>query len=757
MRLVSIHLRNLRAHADTAVALPLGVVAITGNNESGKSTLATEAACWALFGADAIRGSKAGLRWHGAPARAPASVELVFEIGGVTYEVERTESDAFLRLHTHPVAQTAPGSPYPIVRSTPGRIIAQGTKPVNEAIPKLLGMSFAEFSASYLVLQKDLTRLSAMGPTERQAFVRRVMGVESIDAGLKACRKKKSELASLREGAAYGLGDRQPLVDAGLAAEEALEEAESDAAVTARDAQEAKEIHSVGAAALTASVARKEKARELQGQRDFQLQEVARLSRELGPVEASIEAHDAETAKQRTALDADLQKRAAAVAELRAKVTALTNVPSAYSEADHHAALDAKLAAEEERDRLRNERLAARAVRLGAVEAGRREHKKVLEKQQKVIALGADGPCPTCLQVLGSHKCDALIAQLDNEAHDIRLLFEQDGVVAKEYEQPGDDEKAAVAAIFVAAERISAIEVLQENARQDRVRITGLEAQLVAAERERADAGVRAAMHTHDRHIVLEYMQKRVADIRAAQTRATERLRLLDGELAALAFDPQRHDRLKADLDRDSATLSKALVAAAGAQERVRGAEASLANAKRQLVEYDVRAEKVAEIARAFTLHEKVEERLNGFRTAVAGTIRPEMEELVSGFVSILTDGRHEAVELTEDFAVVAFEGGVPMEVVSGGAEDLIALSLRLAISQMIAERAGHPLSLLILDEPYASLDATRRAGMTALLKRLSSIFSQVIVISHIAETRDMADHTIALEYDEAAGRTRLL
>lgn len=122
-----------------------------------------------------------------------------------------------------------------------------------------------------------------------------------------------------------------------------------------------------------------------------------------------------------------------------------------------------------------------------------------------------------------------------------------------------------------------------------------------------------------------------------------------------------------------------------------------------------------------------------------------------------LTDGRHEAVTLDEEFAVTLYESGAPIEVASGGCEDIVALAMRLAISQMIAEKAGHPLSLLILDEPFGSLDETRRANVLALIRRLRSTFRQVIVISHVDETKHAVDHVVQIEFDEAAGMTRVL
>jgi exonuclease SbcC len=97
-------------------------------------------------------------------------------------------------------------------------------------------------------------------------------------------------------------------------------------------------------------------------------------------------------------------------------------------------------------------------------------------------------------------------------------------------------------------------------------------------------------------------------------------------------------------------------------------------------------------------------------------------------------------------------EDGVPKTVVSGGEEDLASLVLRLAISQMIAERAGQPLSLLVLDEIFGALDETRRHNVLRLLRRLGDRFPQVVLITHIDQVREGLDRVIRMEYDGAAG-----
>ena len=75
-------------------------------------------------------------------------------------------------------------------------------------------------------------------------------------------------------------------------------------------------------------------------------------------------------------------------------------------------------------------------------------------------------------------------------------------------------------------------------------------------------------------------------------------------------------------------------------------------------------------------------------------------------------------------------------------------LALRLAISQMVAERAGQPLSLLVLDEIFGGLDDMRRQGTVDLLRRLSDRFPQVVLITHIESVKEGADRVLRVSVD---------
>ena len=121
-------------------------------------------------------------------------------------------------------------------------------------------------------------------------------------------------------------------------------------------------------------------------------------------------------------------------------------------------------------------------------------------------------------------------------------------------------------------------------------------------------------------------------------------------------------------------------------------------------------------------------------------------------YLDALTDGRYSELDIDDQYNVTLTEDGIPKPVISGGEEDLLNLVLRLAISRMIAERSGQSFSLLVLDEIFGSLDVDRRLRVVGLLRRLLDGFEQVIVLTHIEDTRDDIDHKIYIDLDDRTG-----
>jgi exonuclease SbcC len=145
---------------------------------------------------------------------------------------------------------------------------------------------------------------------------------------------------------------------------------------------------------------------------------------------------------------------------------------------------------------------------------------------------------------------------------------------------------------------------------------------------------------------------------------------------------------------------------------------------------------------------QELDRALTDLRTDLNATLRPDLSELASGFLHDLTNGRYADLELDESYLPTIVDEGEAKPVISGGEEDVANLALRLAISQMIAERAGQPLSLLILDEVFGSLDEERRSAVMGLLRSLADRFPQVILITHIEAVREGFDRIIRVERD---------
>jgi exonuclease SbcC len=238
----------------------------------------------------------------------------------------------------------------------------------------------------------------------------------------------------------------------------------------------------------------------------------------------------------------------------------------------------------------------------------------------------------------------------------------------------------------------------------------------------------------------------------AERATATTRRQELQAQLDQLGYTEETYREARADevaADRARREAELALVRARG--ESAAAAEAVQAAARRRAerIEREREAEAVgADLA----LHQELDRALTDLRTELNATLRPDLSELASGFLRDLTNGRYTDLELDEDYGATLLDDGDPKAVISGGEEDVANLALRLAISQMIAERAGQPLSLLILDEIFGSLDEERRVAVVDLLRSLADRFPQVILITHVDSVREGFDRIVRVGFDVARG-----
>jgi len=417
----------------------------------------------------------------------------------------------------------------------------------------------------------------------------------------------------------------------------------------------------------------------------------------------------------------------------------------------------------------------ARTKRQGLLD----QYQELREQRQRIVTAGPEGDCPTCARPLGA-EYGKVLGLLDRQMEDVvangnfykqrieqlqlepreldeadhrRLALEQElseataeagRLEAQAQEGPAlQQERERLARRVAELEgSLSRLAGVYDQARHDTViaQVRELEPLALQAERLRVAADRRTAAATELETVAAE---------QAAATAAGGDLR---SRLAQLGFTEQAYREAReaeASAERSRRDAELALVRARG--ESAAASEAVDAAVRRR-AERTEREREVQATGTELALHQELDRALSDLRTELNATLRPDLSELASAFLRDLTNGRYTDLELDEDYGATLLDDGDPKAVISGGEEDVANLALRLAISQMIAERAGQPLSLLILDEIFGSLDEDRRAAVVDLLRSLADRFPQVILITHIDSVREGFDRVVRVGFDLARG-----
>jgi len=138
-----------------------------------------------------------------------------------------------------------------------------------------------------------------------------------------------------------------------------------------------------------------------------------------------------------------------------------------------------------------------------------------------------------------------------------------------------------------------------------------------------------------------------------------------------------------------------------------------------------------------------------GIQAMLIETALPEIETEANRLLGRMTDNRmHVKLEAqrqskkgepieTLDIIIADELGARPYETFSGGEAFRIDFALRIALSRLLAKRAGAPLPTLIIDEGFGTQDS---AGIEKLKEAINSIkdsFDKIIVITHMEELKD--------------------
>jgi DNA repair protein SbcC/Rad50 len=106
-------------------------------------------------------------------------------------------------------------------------------------------------------------------------------------------------------------------------------------------------------------------------------------------------------------------------------------------------------------------------------------------------------------------------------------------------------------------------------------------------------------------------------------------------------------------------------------------------------------------------------------------------------FIESLRDLKKGGTKETLDINISDGAGIRPYEMFSGGEAFRIDFALRIAISKLLAQRAGTSLQTLIIDEGFGSQDEEGLSLIMDALYKIQDDFSKVIIVSHLASMKD--------------------
>jgi len=519
------------------------------------------------------------------------------------------------------------------------------------------------------------------------------------------------------------------------------------------------------------------------------LQEVARLNQRRAELDRQLE-------EQRQALILQKQRLEDRVQELAQKASAQEKREAELRSMEvplaHLARVEAELPG------LR-EQLENKTQEVALVEARKRQlQTEIGELTEKEAALSAaEAACPLCGSPLTAEHQQALLAEIQAAANENKRAVEecehQQAALAEEVSRRRAEIRKAEKELENQAslyQRKARVEAALEEARQAAAELQGLQPQLddlvayiqraewagesrvaiEAIDRElsaigydgaahhRVQADIEALSHFDDERSHLLAAGEKLSQEREYAVELQQLVERRRGEMAAarqeldsLAEALQRREACAAELRQAEAQRSQ-LAAEESHARQLLGAVRQKLDACRNLE--TSRRQKEAE--RTQCLREKSiydDLRLafgkRGVQAMIIEQVIPELEDEANAILFRMTDGRMRAkldtqretkagdVVETLEITVSDELGPRAYELYSGGEAFRINFALRVALSKLLARRAGASLRTLIIDEGFGTQDTQGRERLIESINAIQEDFDKVLVITHIDELKE--------------------
>ncbi len=138
-----------------------------------------------------------------------------------------------------------------------------------------------------------------------------------------------------------------------------------------------------------------------------------------------------------------------------------------------------------------------------------------------------------------------------------------------------------------------------------------------------------------------------------------------------------------------------------------------------------------------------------GIQAMIIEMMLPDIENEANKLLARMTDNRmHIKIETqrqskkgdtleTLDIIISDELGSRPYEMYSGGEAFRIDFAIRIALSRLLAKRAGAPLPTIIIDEGFGTQDASGIEKLKEAINSIQDDFDKIFVITHIDELKE--------------------
>lgn len=686
MILVELELENFLAyrHPGPLRLDGIHVAVLSGPNGAGKSSL-LDAVTWALWGR--ARSSQVDDLVH--QGETEMAVRVTFDQEGARYRVIRQRragkrSAALLELQSwDPESGGWRGLGEGAVRETQTKINS------------LLRLDYETFTNSAFLGQGKADEFTTNAPSMRKQILADILGL----ARWQGFEDRAKDSMAVTQAALERLEGRRLEIDRELERREAHER-ELGAALAVATAE-----------AERLAVAEREWA-----DLDRARTELVRLQKQIDDLTRRITAaqrDQAEDERERASAlaKADRVSWEAIASDVEGKLTELAGVEGRFHET--RAAMA--------------DRAQETATLRGAHQALGPETEPI--KARVALLRGTPDPvCPTCGQPLADAARHRLVEALEGEVEARRVEFRRLQVRIRELEE----QSSTLGHEAKDLERRLAARPSLEKRRGE------VEAALANAG-DAAALAARVAQRIERRRGDLEAWARERADLEAeAQT--------WESRLAAASLTQENLERIR---------LEKRL-----ADERVGGARqqlAALESAARQREDVQVeRARREVDLAIDQDLRQAFSKR--GVPAWIIETAVPELERAANEILTGLTENRLHVRfetqreirtgEMREALDIVISDdlGSRPYELYSGGEAFRIDFAIRIALSRLLARRAGAHLRSLFIDEGFGTQDARGREQLISAIHRVQDDFDRILVITHMEEMKDAFPVRIEVE-----------